>query len=119
VTLDQLPSPSPGAKPIFSGSTSDDTPVTVKIYSGARAEGNPVRSTSGEAGGGEWVAARVEEPQLPWGEYTAIASQPSSLGNPAGSSAPMTFVLEPIAPAVATEAAEQVTRASNAASWKG
>ncbi len=115
VSLDQLPSPSPGARPIFSGTASDDTPVTVKIYSGARAEGTPIRSTSGEAEGGEWVAERIgEKEELPWGEYTAIASQPSSLANPAGSSAPMTFVLEPIAPAVATEAAEEVTRTTAA-----
>lgn len=113
VTLNQLPSPSPAAAPIFSGTASDDTPVQVAIHEGASAEGPVVASTEGEVNGGEWASARLGT-ALAWGKYTAVASQPSSIGNPPGTSAAMTFLLEPIAPTVVTEAAAAVTRSSAA-----
>jgi large repetitive protein len=113
VTLKQLPSPSPGARAIFSGAASDDTPVTVYVYSGAKAEGAVAATATGAVTNGRWVSERLET-ALPWGEYTAVATQPSSIGNAGGTSPPMTFVLEPIAPAVATEGAADVTRSSAA-----
>jgi hypothetical protein len=113
VTLSQLPSPSPAAAPIFSGTASDHTPVEVQVHSGASAEGPVVASAVGDVHGGEWASARLDTP-LAWGQYTAVASQPSSIGNPNGASAAMTFVLAPIAPTVATEAASAVTRTSAA-----
>jgi hypothetical protein len=113
VTLDQLPSPSPAAAAIFSGTASDEAPVTVEVYGGAGAEGPVVASASAAVAGGEWASARLS-PALAWGEYTAVASQPSSIGNPPGTSPPMTFVVEPIPPSVATEAASAVTRTTAA-----
>jgi hypothetical protein len=113
VTLNQLPSPSPGAAAIFSGTATDETPVTIDVHSGAGAGGPLVASTSAEVAGGEWASARLS-PALAWGEYTAVATQASSIGNPAGTSTPMTFVVEPIAPAVATEGASAVTRTTAA-----
>jgi len=113
VTLNAPPSPSGNASPSFSGSASDETPVTVDIYSGATAEGPVVASAVAEADRGEWVSGRAK-PSLPWGEYTAVATQPSSIGNPSGASPPVTFAVEPIAPTVATEAPSEVARTSAA-----
>jgi hypothetical protein len=113
VTLNALPSPSGNAAPSFSGTASDHTAVTVDIYGGARAEGPVVASITAEPDGGEWISGRANIP-LRWGEYTALATQPSSIGNASGVSSPMTFAVEPIAPAVATEAASAVTRTSAA-----
>jgi Big-like domain-containing protein len=113
VTLNALPSPSGNAAPSFSGTASDHTPVTVNIYMQATAEGAVVASATAEVDRGEWTSAKAS-PTLPWGEYTAVARQPSSIGNPSGASAPVTFVVAPIAPTVTTEAASEVTRTSAA-----
>ncbi len=113
VTLSQLFSPSSDAAPSFSGSASDRTPVSVTVHRGDSSEGQIVTTAIAEVAGGEWVSARTE-PALPWGVYTAVATQPSSIGNPAGTSAPMTFTVEPIPPTVATEAASAVTATSAA-----
>jgi Bacterial Ig-like domain len=113
VTLKALPSPSGDANPTFSGTASDHTPITVEIYRGDHAEGAAVASTTAEADSGDWVSAKASSP-LEWGEYTAVATQPSSIGNPSGASSPMAFAVEPIAPTVATEVASAVTRTSAA-----
>jgi hypothetical protein len=111
VTLNPLPSPSGNAAPSFSGRASDHTPVTVQIYSGGAAEGAVLATVTAEADAGEWASARVTPP-LEWGEYTARATQPSSIGNASGASATVSFSVAPIAPAVLTEAASAVTRTS-------
>jgi hypothetical protein len=113
VTLDAPPSPSPNRVPAFSGTASDHTPVAVEIHEGATANGAIVATAGAETRGGKWVSAKAS-PALPWGEYTAVASQPSSLGNPSGASAPVTFDVQPLLPIVATEAAAAVTRTSAA-----
>jgi hypothetical protein len=113
VALNSLPSPSANRAPSFSGTASDDTVVTVDVYRGAAPEGPVVATASAEPRSGEWVSGRAS-PALEWGEYTAVARQPSSIGNPAGASAAVSFAVEPIAPAVATEAAATVTRTSAA-----
>lgn len=113
VTLNALPSVSGNAAPSFSGTASDRTQVTVDIYEGAHAEGPVVASATAEADSGEWVSGKTSS-SLKWGEYTAVATQPSSIGNPSGASLPVTFAVEPIAPTVATEAASGVTRTSAA-----
>jgi len=102
VTLNPLPSPSSRATPSFSGTASDHTPITVDIYAGPRAEGEIVSSVTAEANGGEWVSGKLSS-ALPWSEYTAMAVQPSSIGNPEGKSSPVTFLIEPIPPTVTTE----------------
>jgi hypothetical protein len=111
VTLNSVPSPSPNGAPSFSGTASDHTPVSVSIYRGARAEGAVASSLSAEASNGRWVSGRVDPP-LVWGEYTAVASQASSIGNPAGVSTPVSFTVAPIPPRVITEAASSVTARS-------
>jgi hypothetical protein len=113
VTLNAPLSPSGNRAPSFSGAASDHTPVTVDIYKGATAQGAAVASAQGEAAGGRWVSVKAS-PSLSWGEYTAVARQPSSLGNPTGASPPATFAVAPIGPAVVTEPASSVTRTSAA-----
>jgi hypothetical protein len=113
VTLDRLPSPAPNRSPAFSGTATDHTPVTIDIYRGSRAEGPVLASTTAEVASGEWRSRRLDAP-LEWGEYTAVAEQQSSLGNPTGVSAPVTFVAQRIAPAVVTSAASEVGRTSAA-----
>jgi hypothetical protein len=114
LTVKAPASPSSNRAPAFAGAASDRTPVTVTIYSGSLAEGVIVATASAEVDdAGGWESARTS-PTLGWGEYTAVATQSSSLGNPAGVSAPVTFDVEPIAPDVATESASAVTRTSAA-----
>ncbi|TMK98109.1 MAG: hypothetical protein E6G34_10600 [Actinobacteria bacterium] len=113
VTLDPIPSPSGNAAPAFSGTASDHEPVTVQIYEGAHAEGAVLASATAEVQGGRWASGRAS-PTLQWGEYTAVATQPSSIGNPSGSSAPLSFVVAAIPPAVTTEGASSVARTSAA-----
>src|SRR5207247_780487 len=90
VTLDAPPKLSNNNKPSFTGSASDTTTVTVQVYEGAKAEGTVVASATASGNGGQWESGPAT-PTLADGEYTAIATQPSSLGNPAGVSAPVTF----------------------------
>ncbi len=114
VTLNALPSPSADRNPSFSGTASDHGPVIVNIYRGARAEGAVVASAEAQPSGGEWTSGRPN-PELEWGQYTALATQNSSIaGNPPGTSAPTTFTVQPIPPVLATEPAAGVTRASAA-----
>ena len=114
MTLNALPSPSGNVTPSFSGTASDHTPVTVDIYAGPRAEGPVVASVTAEADGGEWRLGQTRAPLCRGANTPPLATQPSSIGNPSGASSPMTFAVEPIAPAVATEAASAVTRTSAA-----
>jgi hypothetical protein len=108
--VNQLPSPSSNKTPSFSGTASDETHVTVEIHQGT-SEGPIVSSLTAEASSGTWVSDRV--PTLPaWGTYTAVATQPSSIGNRDGVSLPMTFIVEPIPPIVVGGLASGVTRDS-------
>jgi Bacterial Ig-like domain len=113
VTMQPLPSPSANRAPSFSGTASDDTPVSVDIYRGASADGPVVASAEAEVVHGNWLSGRAS-PELQWGEYTAVATEPSSIGNPSGSSGTVTFAVEQIPPAVVSEAATEVGRASAA-----
>jgi large repetitive protein len=99
VTLTQPKSPSNDTTPSFTGFASDTTTVTVKIYKGTKAEGTAVSSATAPGNGGEWSSTEAS-PALSSGEYTAQATQPSSLGNPAGKSNAVTFVVETAAPTV-------------------
>jgi hypothetical protein len=99
VTLNSPAPLSNNTKPSFSGSASDTTAVTVAVYPGAKPSGTPVWKTSATVVGGSWSAESVNPP-LTNGQYTAIAVQPSSLGNPEGKSAPATFTVNTAAPTV-------------------
>ncbi|HEY4451747.1 MAG TPA: Ig-like domain-containing protein [Solirubrobacteraceae bacterium] len=100
VTLDQPRSPYGDTTPSFTGSASEETPVEIDIYSGASAEGTPV-ATAAATGTGRSFASGQASPALAAGQYTAIATQESSLfGNPTGYSAPVTFVIDTSSPHV-------------------
>ena len=113
VTLNALVSPSADRVPSFSGTATDDTPVAVSVYRGGATSGKPVAVSQAEVADGEWATSKTN-PALEWGEYTAVATQTSSIGNPAGTSAAIRFAVEPIGPTVATEAASSVARTAAA-----
>jgi hypothetical protein len=60
---------------------------------------------SGEASGGSWHTG-PSKPALKTGKYTAVASQPSSLGNATGTSAPLTFEVDTLPPEVHMQSIE-------------
>src|SRR5207244_3983261 len=99
VTLDQPPSPSNDTRPSFSGTASDTTSVAVQIYAGATPEGAVVSTSTARRAGSNWLSGSAS-PALSSGQYTAVATQESSLGNPAGVSEPVTFTVETAAPRV-------------------
>src|SRR5205823_987293 len=103
VTLEQPPSPSNDTTPSFAGTASDTTTVTVQIYKGAKAEGSAVATAKAAGTGGGWSSGPAS-PTLTSGEYTAIATQPSSLGNPPGASSPVTFTVDTSSPTVTLDA---------------
>jgi len=112
VTLNAPSSPT-DASPSFSGTASEDMPVTVDIYAGANASGPVVASATAQGTGGAWTSSAAS-PSLPDGQYVAVATQESSLGNGPGASPAVPFTVDPRAPIVAAEAASAVTRISAA-----
>jgi large repetitive protein len=99
VTLSAVTSPSGNTSPSFSGTASDTTTVTVRVYAGANAEGAVVATAGASGTGGSWSSGKVS-PSLPSGEYTAQAEQSSSLGNGAGTSNAVTFTVDTSSPTV-------------------
>ncbi len=99
VTLNQPASPSNDTTPSFTGTASDTTTVTVQIYGGSTVKGSAVATATATGTGGGWTSGPAG-PALPDGEYTAVATQLSSVGNPAGVSAPVTFIVNTAAPTV-------------------
>ena len=93
VTLNQPTKLSNNTTPFFTGFASDKTTVTVRIYVGSKAEGKPFSEATAEGNGGEWTSGNAS-PALPSGQYTAQATQPSSLGNAAGISEAVSFTVE-------------------------
>jgi hypothetical protein len=103
VTLNPPTSPSSNTTPSFTGTASDVTPVTVQIHAGATARGTIVSAATATGTGAGWTSGNASA-ALSSGEYTAVATQASSLpGNPAGRSGPVTFTVTP--PPVITPAA--------------
>src|SRR2546421_8633204 len=100
VTLTSPQSPSSNITPSFTGTASDITPVTVQIHAGATAKGTIVSAAAATGTGNGW-ASNNASPALATGQYTAVATQASSLpGNPAGRSGPVTFTVAPPAAAL-------------------
>ena len=99
VTLEQPAPLSKDKTPSFTGSASETTTITVQIYAGATATGLVVSTATASGTGGGWTSGHAS-PALSSGEYTALATQPSSLGNPAGVSAPVTFTVDTASPTV-------------------
>jgi hypothetical protein len=102
VTLNQPPTPSKNTTPSFTGEASDHTPVIVEIYAGTSAVGSPVSQATATANGGAWTSGAAST-ALATGEYTAVATQESSLGNPSGSSSPVSFFVDTRSPTVTIE----------------
>jgi hypothetical protein len=86
--------------PSFTGTASDTAPVIIEIYEGDTATGSPVSSATTMTGG-DWTSNNAQ-PALAGGrhEYTAVASQESSLGGPTGMSSPVTFTVDTTSPTV-------------------
>jgi hypothetical protein len=103
VTLGEVETPSKNTMPAFSGTASDTASdiktVTVHVYRGSAAGGEPVATAQAQVTGPTWVSGPVS-PSLENGEYTAIATQPSSLGNPEGKSSTVTFTVDTLPPTV-------------------
>ena len=95
VTLNSPESPSSNTTPSFTGTASDTTPITVQIHAGATAKGTVVSTATAMGTGVGWTSGNAS-PALSSGQYTAVATQASSLlGNPAGRSGPVTFTVTP------------------------
>jgi hypothetical protein len=93
VTLNSPESPSSDATPSFTGTASGTKPVTVLIYAAATTHGAVVSRATAAGTGGSWTSGKAS-PALAGGQYTAMATQESSLsGNPDGHSAAVTFTV--------------------------
>jgi hypothetical protein len=103
VTLSQPTSPSKDTTPSFTGTASDTTEVLVRIYAGSSAKGTVVASASATGSGGNWSSGGATPP-LTSGQYTAQATQKSSLKNPDGVSDPRTFTIDTSSPHVTLDA---------------
>ena len=103
VTLNAIETPSKDTSPSFSGTASETEPVTVEVFEGSKAEGTPLQTVQAKVTSGKWGPVNVSS-ALKSGEYTAIATEPSSLGNQAGQSKPDTFVVDTSSPKVALTA---------------
>ena len=87
-------------KPAFSGTASDPKEeVTVQVYKGPQAKGEEVANGKAKVSGGNRSMSPLAS-ALKDGKYTAIASQPSSLKNPTGTSAQVTFTVDTAPPKV-------------------
>ncbi len=109
VTLDGLPSPSSNRKPDFSGTATDSGPVTVDIFAGTGVSGEPLLEVQAEISEGKWNSGPLEN-ALKLGQYTAVATQKSSLGNESGVSEAKPFAVEEIPPGVQTEGSNGISR---------
>jgi Bacterial Ig-like domain len=90
VTLNSLESPVSDPTPSFTGTASDTTTVDVQIHAGSTPKGTVVSTAKATGTGTVWGSGDAS-PALATGQYTAVAIQASSLGNPAGRSGPVTF----------------------------
>ncbi len=85
--------------PAFSGTASETKPVTVEVFDGERAEGEPIVTVVAGVAAGAWQTAHLTS-ALPNATYTVRAREESSLGNPEGFAVPRTFTINTEAPDV-------------------
>ena len=71
----------------------------MQVYKGPQAKGEEVANGKAKVSGGNWSMSPLAS-ALKDGKYTAIASQPSSLKNPTGTSAQVTFTVDTAPPKV-------------------
>jgi Bacterial Ig-like domain/PKD domain len=106
VTLAPLRSPTNESAPVFQGTATESTPVTVQIHAGEDATG-PIVATAGATGtGGAWSSAPASPP-LHDGSYTAVARQESAAGNHPGETAPYTFRVDTVPPRLSLDSPPQ------------
>ena len=102
IRLNSPASPPWDTTPSFTGTASDTTPITVLVHAGPTTKGTIVAAATAAGTGAGWTSGETS-PALPAGQYTAVASEESSLGNPPGRSGPVTFtVVQPPPPPVAS-----------------
>jgi hypothetical protein len=95
VTLNAPESPSSNTTPSFTGTASGTKQVWVDIYAGGKQSGKVVSKATAAVSDGSWTSGYASPP-LSTGQYTAVASEASSLsGNPDGTSPPVTFTIAP------------------------
>ncbi|MEA2217003.1 MAG: hypothetical protein QOK19_2564, partial [Solirubrobacteraceae bacterium] len=94
VTIAPVPTPTNNRTPAFNGTASDTGEVKIRISGGGKKY-----ETSAPVSGGAWSTAALTLPAVK-SVYTAVASQPSSIGNPTGESTPITFIVDPSAPSI-------------------
>ena len=73
--------------------------MIVKIYKGTTVSGSPISTATGSVSLGSWSSGPAS-PELSDGQYVAVATEQSLLGNPEGTSAPATFTINTHAPTV-------------------
>ena len=82
------------------------------IYKGAKVEGTPVATATAAGGrsGTSWASGDAS-PALPGGdwEYTAVAVEPSGIGNGDGTSSAVTFQVDTEPPVVTMEPLAEVS----------
>ncbi|TML08996.1 MAG: hypothetical protein E6G39_17000, partial [Actinobacteria bacterium] len=99
LTLTSPTTPSNNTSPTFTGTASDTTTVTVSIYKGSTVGGSSFTTASAVPVAGAWTSGAPVR-ALPEGTYSAVAKQPSSIGNQAGVSPSVKFVVDTKAPAL-------------------
>lgn len=94
------------SRPTFSGSTGnvtgDSFGVTIEIFAGESASGEPAQKLSVERSGSSWTTGG-SGPRLPNGTYTVEVSEGDSVGN-VGVGAPVTFSVDSPSPIVTLNA---------------
>lgn len=102
VGLDRVPSPDRDAAPTFSGAAGtapgDLHQITVRLYQGAVATGDPYRTLTTTADGGSWSVPAGAP--LPDGTYAAVADQSDDVGNTGHSDPPEVFTVDTTPPAL-------------------
>ena len=102
VTIEQPSERSKENQPTFKGTASEPGTVTVHIYEGSGTTGPEVTSLSAAVSGHEWRVAPTTA--LKDGTYTAVATEPSAIGNESGTSeATNSFVIYTKPPKVECE----------------
>ena len=103
VKLEPVAALSNDTTPTFKGTATDSTGVTVSVYAGSLTSGTPVATATGGVSGGSFSTSGAA-PALPNGKYTALAREPSSIGNPEGESNKVAFAVNTSPPTVTLEA---------------
>lgn len=104
VSMDSPPAATSDRTPTYRGAagdaTGDSETVTVQVFGGSAAEGDPVQTVTATRSGAAW--SQDGSPALPDGTYTAQAEQGDDAGNESQSSA-RTFTVDGAGPSVSLD----------------